>query len=310
MFRAQGSGGFRLGFFLLTAGKFRAYCLCFLHSKIFCVIFSRSPASAWQCRDRSGIIWHSSLPLSPSSCLRRPGVPRRTKGNSCRSVSCCGSLCGHTLAGFPNNLQVIFCLYRCVISWRAQGDFAISWGCWWDDWPSVDFPCGGQLAKGANKGREVEPWVWPEIPLLILPECVCDQEGEGWYSAISAAASALRHICALLHLRETEKLSLKWFYNLYVCFFKWSLLLVKLVRPGLTDQCFQKVTTVWSIILESSIVPSANDNSLSNFSSSLTFPKGAAVLPVVPCAREAVADVILLSLLTALQRVFCPGLLK
>lgn len=198
------------------------------------------------------------------------------------------------VCNFLKSSRTFCCFMRVLMGWR----------------PSVDFPCGGQLAKGADKGREVESWVWPEIPLLILPECVCDQEGEGWYSAISAAASALRHICALLHLRETEKLSLKLFYNLYVCFFKWSLLLVKLVRPGLTDQCFQKVTTVWSIILESSIVPSANDNSLSNFSSSLTFPKGAAVLPVVPCAREAVADVILLSLLTALQRVFCPGLLK
>lgn len=119
----------------------------------------------------------------------------------------------------PNNLEVIFCLWRCVISWRAQGQhFAIFWGCWWDDWPCMDLPCGGQLVKGADKRREVEPWIWPEIPLLILSECGCDQQGEGWYSAISAAASVLRHVCALLRLRETEKLSLKLFYNLYVCF--------------------------------------------------------------------------------------------
>lgn len=44
--------------------------------------------------------------------------------------------------------------------------------------------------------------------------------------------------------------------------------------------------------------------------SSLTFPKRTAALPMVPCAREAVADIILPSLLTALQRGLLPGLLK
>lgn len=161
------------GFFLLTAGKFRAYGLGRLHSKSFCAVFSLSPGSAWEW-DRSGTIWRCSLPLSPSSCLGRPWAPRRTGGSPCPSESCHSLLRGHTSAGFQNDLEIVFFLQRCVTSCRAWGQrFAIFCGCWWDDWPCMDLPCSGQAACRGSRQREKDgamgmawnppadiPWMW------------------------------------------------------------------------------------------------------------------------------------------------------
>lgn len=118
---------------------------------------------------------------------------------------------------------------------------------------------------GRWREREVEPWVSPEILLVTFPGHVCDQAREVWYGAISTAASVLRHGCVLLCERQTGRLDPERFYNLHV-FIKWCLLFVKLVRPGLPEQWFQeKIMTVWSIILEPPILPSADGKSLGTF---------------------------------------------
>lgn len=67
----------------------------------------------------------------------------------------------------------------------------------WDSWP-----------KGADTRREIvmgRTW----NPPGTFCRCGHDWAGEGSYRVISAAASTLRHSCALLCQRETEKLDAK-----------------------------------------------------------------------------------------------------
>lgn len=116
----------------------------------------------------------------------------------------------------------------------------------------------------------------------------------------------------LSFVREKQRNWMLSNFMIYVSVFQVVFAIWKVSQPGLPEQSFQeKLETMWTIILEPPIVLYDGDNSLGTFSPrSLTFPQRTAVLLMVPCAREAVADVILPSLLAALQRVLLPGLLK